>query len=138
MRRLIPILLIVYGLLTAYIISGRYFGIPYNPIFTPLLTLLAFLIAVLHGSAYFGWRRTLLLLASILAGVGTAGVPGGSLPVIVLVLQSVGVPGTGIGVILGVDRFLDMCRTTLNVTGDLAAAVVVSRGEASPARVREA
>jgi dicarboxylate/amino acid:cation (Na+ or H+) symporter, DAACS family len=41
----------------------------------------------------------------------------------------VGVPVEGIGLILGVDRFLDMCRTTLNVTGDLAAAVVVSRGE---------
>ena len=42
----------------------------------------------------------------------------------------VGIPVEGIGLILGVDRFLDMCRTTLNVTGDLAAAVVVSRGEA--------
>ena len=41
----------------------------------------------------------------------------------------VGVPPEGIGIILGVDRFLDMCRTTVNVTGDLAAAVVVSRGE---------
>jgi DAACS family dicarboxylate/amino acid:cation (Na+ or H+) symporter len=41
----------------------------------------------------------------------------------------VGVPPEGIGIILGVDRFLDMCRTTLNVTGDLTAAVVVSRGE---------
>jgi DAACS family dicarboxylate/amino acid:cation (Na+ or H+) symporter len=42
----------------------------------------------------------------------------------------VGIPVEGIGMILGVDRLLDMCRTTLNVTGDLAAAVVVSRGEA--------
>jgi DAACS family dicarboxylate/amino acid:cation (Na+ or H+) symporter len=41
----------------------------------------------------------------------------------------VGVPPEGIGLVLGVDRFLDMCRTTLNVTGDLAAAVVISRGE---------
>ena len=41
----------------------------------------------------------------------------------------VGVPAEGIGLILGVDRFLDMCRTTLNVTGDLVAATVVSRGE---------
>ncbi len=41
-------------------------------------------------------------------------------------------PIEGIGIILGVDRFLDMCRTTLNVSGDLAAAVVVSRGEAHP------
>jgi DAACS family dicarboxylate/amino acid:cation (Na+ or H+) symporter len=64
---------------------------------------------------------------SVLAGIGTAGVPGGSLPLVVLVLQSVGVPGEGIGVILGVDRLLDMCRTTLNVTGDLAVAVCVDR-----------
>jgi DAACS family dicarboxylate/amino acid:cation (Na+ or H+) symporter len=65
----------------------------------------------------------------VLGGIGTAGVPAGSLPVIAMILAMVGVPVEGIGMILGVDRFLDMCRTTLNVTGDLAAAVVVSRGE---------
>jgi len=59
--------------------------------------------------------------------------PGGSLPVVVLVLQSVGVPGEGIGVILGVDRFLDMCRTTLNVTGDITAALWVAKKEAESA-----
>jgi DAACS family dicarboxylate/amino acid:cation (Na+ or H+) symporter len=42
------------------------------------------------------------------------------------------VPPEGIGLILGVDRFLDMCRTTVNVSGDLAAAVVIARGEAPP------
>jgi DAACS family dicarboxylate/amino acid:cation (Na+ or H+) symporter len=56
-------------------------------------------------------------------------VPAGSIPVIAMILGTVGIPVEGIGLILGVDRFLDMCRTTLNVTGDLAAAVVVSRGE---------
>ena len=61
----------------------------------------------------------------ILGGIGTAGVPAGSIPVIAMILGMVGVPPEGIGMILGVDRFLDMCRTTLNVTGDLAAAVVV-------------
>ena len=74
-------------------------------------------------------QQVTVVIMSILAGVGTAGVPGGSIPLIVIVLQTVGVPPEGIGIILGVDRFLDMCRTTLNVTGDLAAAVVVSRGE---------
>jgi DAACS family dicarboxylate/amino acid:cation (Na+ or H+) symporter len=49
--------------------------------------------------------------------------------VVMMILGMVGIPAEGIGMILGVDRFLDMCRTTLNVTGDLAAAVVVSRGE---------
>ena len=65
----------------------------------------------------------------MLGGIGTAGVPAGSIPVVAMILGLVGVPVEGIGLILGVDRFLDMCRTTLNVTGDLAAAVVVSRGE---------
>jgi DAACS family dicarboxylate/amino acid:cation (Na+ or H+) symporter len=57
------------------------------------------------------------------------GVPAGSIPVVVMILGLVGIPAEGIGIVLGVDRFLDMWRTTLNVTGDLAAAVVVSRGE---------
>jgi dicarboxylate/amino acid:cation (Na+ or H+) symporter, DAACS family len=66
----------------------------------------------------------------VLGGIGTAGVPAGSIPVVAMILGLVGVPAEAIGLILGVDRFLDMCRTTVNVTGDLAAAVVVSRGEA--------
>jgi DAACS family dicarboxylate/amino acid:cation (Na+ or H+) symporter len=69
----------------------------------------------------------------VLGGIGTAGVPAGSIPVVMMMLGLVGVPVEGIGLILGVDRFLDMCRTTVNVTGDLAAAVVVSRGEAAAA-----
>jgi len=67
-----------------------------------------------------------VVLMSILAGVGTAGVPGGSLPLILILLQSVGIPGEGMALILGVDRFLDMCRTTLNVSGDLVIAALVS------------
>jgi Na+/H+-dicarboxylate symporter len=71
-------------------------------------------------------QQAFVMLVCILAGVGTAGVPGGSLPVIVIILGSIGVPPAGIGLILGVDRFLDMCRTTLNVVGDLVAAQVIS------------
>jgi len=67
-----------------------------------------------------------VVLFSILAGVGTAGVPGGSLPLIMVLLQSVGIPPEGIGLILGVDRFLDMCRTTINVSGDLVIAALVA------------
>ena len=74
-------------------------------------------------------KQILVVGICILAGIGTAGVPGGSIPVIAVILGMVGVPVEGLGVILGVDRFLDMCRTVLNVSGDLAAAVVVSRGE---------
>lgn len=65
----------------------------------------------------------------ILAGIGTAGVPGGSLPVIVTILISIGVPGAAIGLIYGVDRILDMSRTVLNVSGDLTAAAYIHHTE---------
>jgi DAACS family dicarboxylate/amino acid:cation (Na+ or H+) symporter len=91
-------------------------------------------VTVLFLAQVYGLDLTLgqqvrVMLMSILAGIGTAGVPGGSLPMVMIVAQSVGIPAEGMGLILGVDRFLDMCRTTVNVTGDLAAAVYVSRGE---------
>ncbi|MGE3975244.1 MAG: cation:dicarboxylase symporter family transporter, partial [Bdellovibrionales bacterium] len=63
---------------------------------------------------------------SILAGIGTAGVPGGSLPLIMISLQQMGIPPEALGIVLGVDRFLDMCRTTVNVSGDLVIAALVS------------
>jgi Na+/H+-dicarboxylate symporter len=71
-------------------------------------------------------QQILVVLMSILAGVGTAGVPGGSLPLIVVLMTQVGIPAEGIGLILGVDRFLDMCRTTLNVAGDLVIAQLIT------------
>lgn len=74
-------------------------------------------------------QQVTVVLMSVLAGIGTAGVPGGSIPMIVIVLKSVNVPGEGIAIILGVDRLLDMCRTTLNVAGDLVLATCVSRSE---------
>ncbi|MGE0756293.1 MAG: dicarboxylate/amino acid:cation symporter [Pirellulaceae bacterium] len=91
-------------------------------------------VTVLFLAQVFGVELSLVqqitvVLMSILAGIGTAGVPGGSLPLVAMVLQSVGVPPEGIGIILGVDRLLDMCRTTLNVTGDIAVAACVDRAE---------
>lgn len=74
-------------------------------------------------------QQLLVMLICVLAGIGTAGVPAGSLPVIAMILGMLGIPPEGLGLIVGVDRFLDMCRTTVNVTGDLAAAVYVARGE---------
>lgn len=65
----------------------------------------------------------------ILAGVGTAGVPSASIPFIAAVGAGVGIPLEGVTLILGVDRFLDMCRTTVNVGGDLVCAAVVARGD---------
>jgi DAACS family dicarboxylate/amino acid:cation (Na+ or H+) symporter len=73
-------------------------------------------------------QQFIVALMCILAGVGTAGVPGGSLPLVVGVLLTIQVPAASIAIILGIDRFLDMCRTALNVTGDLVIATVLSRG----------
>jgi DAACS family dicarboxylate/amino acid:cation (Na+ or H+) symporter len=70
-----------------------------------------------------------VVLMSVLAGIGTAGVPGGSIPLIVVVMQSVGVPASAIGIVLGVDRILDMCRTTVNVVGDLVVTQCVAAQE---------
>lgn len=88
-------------------------------------------VTVLFLAQFFGVELSLMdqafvMLICILAGIGTAGVPGGSLPVIALILVGVGVDPAGIGLILGVDRFLDMCRTTLNVIGDLVAAQTIT------------
>jgi dicarboxylate/amino acid:cation (Na+ or H+) symporter, DAACS family len=77
-------------------------------------------------------QQITVMAMSVLAGIGTAGVPGGSLPLIVIVLQSVGIPGEGIGLIIGVDRFLDMCRTVVNVSGDLVAATIIDATEPRP------
>jgi DAACS family dicarboxylate/amino acid:cation (Na+ or H+) symporter len=74
-------------------------------------------------------QQALIMLICILAGIGTAGVPAGSLPVIAMILGLVGVPAEGIGLVLGVDRLLDMCRTTVNVGGDLVVAALVAREE---------
>ena len=75
-------------------------------------------------------QQVTVVFLCILAGIGTAGVPGGSLPVIVTILVSIGVPGEAIGLIYGVDRILDMSRTVLNVTGDITAAAYIQNVEA--------
>ncbi|HSE41598.1 MAG TPA: dicarboxylate/amino acid:cation symporter [Acidobacteriota bacterium] len=66
---------------------------------------------------------------AILGGIGTAGVPSGSIPFIIVVLTQIGVNPSLIAIVLGLDRILDMCRTTLNVVGDLTAATYVARSE---------
>lgn len=86
-------------------------------------------LAQVYGADLSMAQQLTVVLMSVLAGVGTAGVPGGSIPLIVVVLQSVGVPPEYIAIILGVDRLLDMCRTTLNVTGDLTLATCVAATE---------
>ena len=74
-------------------------------------------------------QQILVAYLAILGGIGTAGVPSGSIPFIIVVLTTIGVNPSLIALILGVDRILDMCRTTLNVTGDITAATYIARSE---------
>jgi len=91
-------------------------------------------VTVIFLAQFFGveltmWQQVMVMLVCILGGIGTAGVPAGSLPVVALILAMVGIRPEAIALVLGVDRFLDMCRTTLNVIGDLVAAQVISAAE---------
>jgi DAACS family dicarboxylate/amino acid:cation (Na+ or H+) symporter len=91
-------------------------------------------VTVIFLAQFFGvelsmGQQVMVMLVCILGGIGTAGVPSGSLPVVALICAMVGVPPEGIGLILGVNHFLDMSRTVVNVTGDLGIAALVSKGE---------
>ncbi|MDB5308971.1 MAG: dicarboxylate/amino acid:cation symporter [Gemmataceae bacterium] len=79
-------------------------------------------------------EQLVVLVLCILTATGMAGVPGGSLPLIGLILVRFGVPAGAIAIVLGVDRVLDMCRTTVNVTADLTTAVFVARSERAAGR----
>ncbi len=80
-----------------------------------------------------------VMIMSVITAIGAAGVPGGSIPLLVGVLTMFGVPGKGIAIVLGVDRLLDMSRTTVNVCGDLSAATWVAKSEGlwSPGTIPE-
>ena len=86
-------------------------------------------LAQVFGVSLSAGQQLQVVLMAMLAGIGTAGVPGGSLPLVAVIAQSVGVPADGIGMIFGIDRLLDMCRTVLNVTGDLVVAACVAGKE---------
>ncbi|MFP7722257.1 dicarboxylate/amino acid:cation symporter [Lysobacter sp. A3-1-A15] len=91
-------------------------------------------ITVLFLAQFFGvelgmGQQVLILVLCIFGSIGAAGVPGGSLPVIAMILVMFGIPPEGIGLILGVDRLLDMCRTVVNVGGDMVGSVVIGRSE---------
>ncbi|MBA3634704.1 MAG: dicarboxylate/amino acid:cation symporter [Acidobacteria bacterium] len=73
--------------------------------------------------------QLMIVYLAILGGIGTAGVPSGSIPFIIGILVMIGIDPALIAIILGVDRILDMCRTTLNVVGDITAATFVARSE---------
>jgi DAACS family dicarboxylate/amino acid:cation (Na+ or H+) symporter len=74
-------------------------------------------------------QQAMVMVICILGGIGTAGIPGASIPVIAMILGMLHVPPEGLALIFGVDRLLDMCRTTLNVVGDLVIAACVAHGQ---------
>lgn len=91
-------------------------------------------VTVLFLAQVFGVDLTLpqqiiVVIMSVVTAVGAAGVPSGAIPLMIIVLGMVGVPAEGIAIILGVDRILDMCRTVLNVTGDITCAAYIARTE---------
>ncbi len=73
--------------------------------------------------------QIIVVIMCVLTAVGSAGVPSGSIPLLIIVLSMVNIPPEGIAIILGADRLLDMCRTVLNVTGDITCAAYVARSE---------
>jgi DAACS family dicarboxylate/amino acid:cation (Na+ or H+) symporter len=79
--------------------------------------------------------QIIVVLMSVITAIGAAGVPGGSIPLLVLILETVGVPGEGIALILGVDRILDMSRTVPNVMGDQLTSLVVARSEGAALKI---
>lgn len=88
-------------------------------------------ICVLFIAQFFGYDLSLvqqltIVLTATLASIGTAGVPSAGLIMLTMVVTSVGLPVEGIALIAGIDRILDMIRTSLNITGDASAAVVVN------------
>jgi len=74
-------------------------------------------------------QQFLIVMTATLASIGTAGVPGAGLIMLTMVLQTVGLPLEGLALVAGIDRILDMARTTVNITGDSACAVVMAASE---------
>ncbi|HKP68928.1 MAG TPA: dicarboxylate/amino acid:cation symporter [Pyrinomonadaceae bacterium] len=86
-------------------------------------------LAQLAGADLTFSTQLMVVYLAILGGIGTAGVPSGSIPFIIGILAMINIDPALIAIILGVDRILDMCRTTLNVVGDVTAATFVARSE---------
>lgn len=89
----------------------------------------AVFIAQIYGIPLSLTAQATIVLMAILASVGTAGVPGAGMIMLAMVLKQIGVPLEGVALILGVDRLLDMCRTTVNMIGNMAASVIIHRSE---------
>ena len=90
----------------------------------------AIFIATCYGVDLTLPQMLTIVLTATLASIGTAGVPGAGMVMLAMVLQSVGLPVEGIALVAGVDRIFDMGRTTVNITGDAACSIIVSKMEA--------
>ena len=91
--------------------------------------LCAVFIATCYGIDLTFSQQVTIILTATLASIGTAGVPGAGMIMLAMVLQSVGLPVEGIAIVAGVDRIFDMGRTTVNITGDAACTLIVSKLE---------
>lgn len=89
----------------------------------------AVFISMAIGNDVTFFEQLTIVITAMLASIGTAGVPGAGIIMLVIVLKSIDVPVEGIALILGVDRILDMCRTAVNITGDAAVSVAVAHME---------
>ena len=78
-----------------------------------------------------------IVLTTVLASIGTAAVPGAGIVMLIIILESVGVPSEGVAIILGVDRILDMMRTTVNVTGDATVSVIIAQSENQLTKIKD-
>ena len=89
----------------------------------------AMFIAQVYGVDMTLTQQLIISLTATLASIGAAGIPSAGLVTLVIVLRSVNLPLEGIGLLLAVDRILDMCRTTVNVLGDAVGALIIARLE---------
>jgi Na+/H+-dicarboxylate symporter len=74
-------------------------------------------------------QQLMIVLTAVLASIGTPGIPGAGIIMLIIVLEAVGLPPDGIAVILAVDRLMDMCRTVINVSGDGMTSILVAKSE---------
>ena len=88
-------------------------------------------IAQLYGIEMTFATQMLIAMLALLTSIGVAGIPAASLVAITLILMAVGLPAEAIGIVLAVDRVLDMCRTSVNVCSDTVGACVIDRSESS-------
>ena len=89
----------------------------------------AMFIAQVYGIDLSITQQFVIMLTATLASIGAAGIPSAGLVTMVIVLRAVNLPLEGIGLLLAVDRILDMCRTTVNVFGDACGSVIIARLE---------